>query len=177
MKNRRTQVIILTALIIAMSLAGCASFPIPEDGSDTLLVINRILDRNTSESSFVKYKLYIDGETEPYISFDSSDKMLLVLGLTPGDHVIDAIHATNPSNGNSYVMRGSESVPFTLKQGWITILDRSVVSTVKATTSGRSTTITQSFTIAPLTEEEKNELLDDIADSENGMLWEPVSSR
>jgi hypothetical protein len=130
---------IFSALVVVAMLAACLStMPRPEQGNKTLLAIVVKVDPPGTYGLAYDFGLK---ESKERLAVNPHNGVILFDKLAPGSYTIDRVYTTpGPGIGGGYMVgmtpepRSIKPVTFTLKEGFVTILDVTLLAWHKETT-------------------------------------------
>lgn len=160
---------ILLVVVMPLFLVGCATIPEKTPDNQCMLVIHQ--NRSGQYRSYMTFYIYVDNEETPMLNFRAGDKYILLEGLEPGVHRINKVTYKDDRESGQRTMPNS-SFRFVLKEGYITILEKSLITKIQ-TVHRQSNTVwySQNSRFLPLTSEYLEELLEEIRSQDPNAMW------
>jgi hypothetical protein len=182
MITRIKEVTYVLMLMSLLTLAACTPLkinpPIPEKQS--LLVLPATYTKKSQSSRHSFYYVYeitsSNNQVEPYdavIKFPLEGDMVIVDALPPGDYHVSKFSYFPMGTGDHTYGKNTSPLnyPFTLGPGTITIFQESFNLLSYNSIPGRGATTSYSFKIDPITDEQRQQILDTLGELENFQSW------
>ncbi len=157
----------------------------PSSEKQTLLILPATHTRKAESNRPAYYYVYEitsdDNRVAPFdavIKYPVENDMVLVDALPPGDYRVSKLSFFPMGVGDHYYDDNSYPLdePFTLSPGTITIFQKSFHQTSYNSIPGRGATTSYSFSLDPVSDEQRRQITDTLGQLENFHSWKLVDA-